>query len=333
MPMEPSSGSAARGEGPSLKDSLRVDRRAESRVDLPAAGRQPRAMIRAMFPLRGMTVVLLALGVLGRIWAQDVEANIEKLPWKNGPGTARFGNRAEVPYGKEFRVLSGADAVRRLEMSGNEVDADSILGILEHKEDGWWIVLQFDDIGYVKDDEKNDLQEDKILEGYKRGVEERNKRQGGPPTMVVGWHTKPRYNETTHNLEWAPLFQTGRTQFINYQVRILGRKGVTRVTLVEGGDRAAETIPEFRKVMDSFKYLQGESYAEFRSGDKVAKVGLAALAAGGATLAAAKFGLFAKLALLFKKAWKLAIVAVVAVFSFIKKLFTGRRQNDNTFHT
>lgn len=290
-------------------------------------------MIRVTFQLRGLAVLLLALGAFGRVWAQDVEADIEKLPWKNGPGTARFGNRAEVPYGKDFRVLSGADAVQRLEMSGNEVDADTVLGILEHKEDGWWVVLQFDDIGYVKDDEKNDLQADKILEGYKRGVEERNKRQGGPPTQVVGWHTKPRYNETTHNLEWAPLFQTGRAQFINYQVRILGRKGVTRVTLVEDGERAAQTIPEFRKVMDSFKYLQGESYAEFRSGDKVAKVGLAALAAGGATLAAAKFGLLAKLGLLFKKVWKLAIVAVVAAFSFVRKLFGGRREPDNTLHT
>ncbi len=290
-------------------------------------------MIRVKFQLRGLAVLLLALGAFGRAWAQDVEADIEKLPWKNGPGTARFGNRAEVPYSKDFRVLSGADAVQRLEMSGNEVDADTVLGILEHKQDGWWVVLQFDDIGYVKDDEKNDLQADKILEGYKRGVEERNKRQGGPPTQVVGWHTKPRYNETTHNLEWAPLFQTGRAQFINYQVRILGRKGVTRVTLVEDGERAAQTIPEFRKVMDSFKYLQGESYAEFRPGDKVAKVGLAALAAGGATLAAAKFGLFAKLGLLFKKVWKLAIVAVVAAFSFVRKLFGGRREPDNTLHT
>lgn len=286
-----------------------------------------------MFAPRDVFALLLALATLGRALSQDLQAEIEKLPWKNGPGTARFGNRAEVPYSKDFRVLSGADAVQRLELSGNEVDADTILGILEHKQDGWWIVLQFDDIGYVKDDEKNDLKEDKILEGYKRGVEERNKRQGGTPTQVVGWHTKPRYNETTHNLEWAPLFQTGRAQFINYQVRILGRKGVTRVTLVEDGDRAAQTIPEFRKVMDAFKYLEGESYAEFRPGDKVAKVGLAALAAGGATLAAVKFGLFAQLGLLLKKVWKLAIVVVVGLFGFIKKLFSGRGQHDNTLHT
>lgn len=291
-------------------------------------------MMRALrAPACWVACLLVAWAGLGHALAQDVQAEIDKLPWKQGPGTARFGDRAEIPYGKEFRVLSGSDAVRRLEMSGNEVDADTILGILEHREEGWWIVLQFDDIGYVKDDEKNDLDADKILDGYRKGVEEHNKRRGGPPTQVVGWHTKPRYNDATHNLEWAPLFKAGRTRFINYQVRILGRRGVTRVTLVEDEERAAVTIPAFRKAMDAFKYVTGEGYAEYRPGDKVAKVGLAALAAGGVALGAAKLGLFAKLALVFKKVWKLAIVAVVAAFSFLKRLFTGRGNRDNTLHT
>ncbi len=288
-------------------------------------------MERATRCFRWALAFWLAWMAVARVTAQELEAEIEKLPWKQGPGVAKFGGRAEIPYGKEFRMLTGPDAVQRLEMTGNEVDADTVLGLLEHKEAGWWIVLQFDEIGYVKDDEKNDLDADKILEGYKRGVEERNKRQGGRPTQVVGWHTKPRYNEATHNLEWAPLFKTGPARFINYQVRILGRKGVTRVTLVEDEERSAQTIAEFRKAMDAFKYQTGESYAEYRPGDKVAKVGLAALAAGGVALGAAKFGLFAKLGLLFKKVWKLAIVAVVALASFIKKLFTGRGSRDQTF--
>jgi len=290
-------------------------------------------MSRTTHPSRVLLVCCLAWLALGRLLAEDLQSEIEKLPWKHGPGTAQFGGRAEIPYGKEFRMLSGPDAVRRLEMTGNEVDADTILGMLEHKEGGWWIVLQFDEVGYVKDDEKNDLDADKILEGYKQGVEERNKRIGGTPTQVVGWHTKPRYNEATHYLEWAPQFRTGRAQFINYQVRILGRRGVTRVTLVEDEEHAAQTIPEFRKAMDSFKYQTGESYAEYRPGDKVAKVGLAALAAGGVALGAAKFGLFAKLGLLFKKVWKIVLIAVVAAASFIKKLFTGRGNRDNTLQT
>lgn len=306
----------------------------ESCVANPTADGEPRPMMRAWNGILRLAAFAGVLIALAQAVAQDPQAEIDKLPWQKGPGTARFGSRAEIPYGKEFRVLSGPDAVRRLEMSGNEVDADSILGILEHQQDGWWIVLQFDDIGYVKDDEKNDLDADKILDAYRKGVEERNKRQGGPPTQVLGWHTKPQYHEATHNLEWAPLFKSGRTRFINYQVRILGRKGVTKVTLVEDEERAAQTIPEFRRMMGEFKYQGGESYAEFRPGDKVAKVGLAALAAGGVALGAAKLGLFAKLLVLFKKAWKLVIVAVVALASFVKKLFTGRGgRDDNTLQT
>jgi uncharacterized membrane-anchored protein len=53
---------------------------------------------------------------------------------------------------------------------------------------------------------------------------------------------------------------------------------------------------------------------------------------GGAAVGAAKLGMFAWLAVLFKKAWKLVVVAVAAVASFFKRLFgklTGNRQQSS----
>ena len=48
--------------------------------------------------------------------------------------------------------------------------------------------------------------------------------------------------------------------------------------------------------------------------------GLAALVLGGTAVGAAKLGLFAWLALMFKKAGKLVIVAIIAVAAFFKKI-------------
>jgi uncharacterized membrane-anchored protein len=83
-------------------------------------------------------------------------------------------------------------------------------------------------------------------------------------------------------------------------------------------------------VLANYSFQTGQSYAEYRPGDKVAKYGLAALVVGGAAVGAAKLGLFTSLILLFKKGFKLVIVAVVAIIASLKKLLGklfGRRQS------
>jgi uncharacterized membrane-anchored protein len=194
--------------------------------------------------------------------------------------------------------------------------------MIEHVADKWWVVFQFEEVGYVKDDDKNDLNADKLLKSYREGVEADNDRRDGPPTKVVGWQVAPKYDEATHNLEWAITFETAGEQYVNHNVRILGRKGIMKVVLVEDMDDLAATLPKFRAALATFKFDSGESYGEYRPGDKIAKYGLTALVAGGAALGAAKLGLFAKLGLVFKKFFKFIFIAIIAIGASIKKFFT-----------
>jgi uncharacterized membrane-anchored protein len=85
-----------------------------------------------------------------------------------------------------------------------------------------------------------------------------------------------------------------------------------------------ETLPKFRSLLAGYAYQSGQSYAEYRPGDKIAKYGLGALVVGGAAVGAAKLGLFAWVAILFKKAWKLVVLLFAAIAGFFKKLF-GRK--------
>jgi uncharacterized membrane-anchored protein len=80
-------------------------------------------------------------------------------------------------------------------------------------------------------------------------------------------------------------------------------------------------------LLAGYSYQTGNSYAEFRPGDKIAKYGLGALVLGGAAVGAAKLGLFTWLLVFLKKGWKLVVVAFVAVVSFFKKLFARRGTN------
>jgi uncharacterized membrane-anchored protein len=93
------------------------------------------------------------------------------------------------------------------------------------------------------------------------------------------------------------------------------------VVLIVEPDKLAETLPAFRTLLGTYSFQQGQSYAEYKPGDKVAKYGLAALVVGGAAVGAAKLGLLTWLAVFFKKGWKLIVVAFAALATSIKKIF------------
>ena len=96
----------------------------------------------------------------------------------------------------------------------------------------------------------------------------------------------------------------------------MGRRGVMRVTLVVDPDDFGVTLSTYKQCMDNFSYKVGNSYAEYREGDKTAKYGLTALVAGGAAAVAVKSG-FAKYI------GKLFIFIAIGALAFIKKLFQG----------
>ena len=91
-----------------------------------------------------------------------------------------------------------------------------------------------------------------------------------------------------------------------------------RVVLVTDPTTLSATLPKFKNVLAGFGFKQGQRYAEFRQGDKVAEYGLTALVVGGATAVAVKAGLF-------KWLWKGLVVGFLAVIAFFKKLFSRKK--------
>ena len=61
-----------------------------------------------------------------------------------------------------------------------------------------------------------------------------------------------------------------------------------RAILVSDPNSLEQDIKAFRTALRGFDFVSGQRYAEFRSGDKMAEYGLAALIVGGAAAAAAK---------------------------------------------
>lgn len=266
--------------------------------------------------------VLISLSFLAFLPARAADQD-DTSDVLHGPATATLADIAELDVPAGFVFLDG-DQTRAMMRSYGEPVSGQEVGMLVPTNSDWSVFFDFADVGYVKDDDKDELDPDKLLKTIKVGNDAGNKeraRNGVPALNLIGWEQKPHYDETTHNLTWAIRFESEGEPLLNYNTRLLGRKGYMSVILVVGPDDLAATLPEFRNLLAGYDYQSGQTYAEYRSGDKVAKYGLAALVVGGAAVGAAKMGLLGGLLVFLKKGWKLLAVGAAAVAAWLRKLF------------
>ncbi len=275
--------------------------------------------IRCMVPVLALNLVAAAT-CLAQVGGQRGTP----IPWVQGPVLGELGPeaRVRVPGGCAF---TGQDGVRQfMEATQNPVSGAE-RGVVVCQTDGtqesqmWFVVFSYDPSGYVKDDERNQLDAEKILESIRRATDESNRqrRQRGWGTLSVeGWVSRPHYDLATHNLTWAlSARDDSGVAVVNNSVRVLGRGGVMHVDLVTSPATLQTVLPAFGQVVAGFEYLPGSRYAEWRAGDKVASYGLTALVAGGAGAVLVKTGLLAKF-------WKVLVAAAVAALAGLKKFWS-----------
>ena len=275
-----------------------------------------------------LTLALLLVPALPAVAQDSGEDAFSKIPWQPGPVLGDLGEEAQVTVPDDC-TFTGADGTRQfMELNQNPVSERErgtvlcrILDANGETESTWFAVFEFDESGYVKDDEKESLDGDAILATLKEGNEHGNrerKKRGWDAIYVDGWQHAPHYDERTRNLTWATrLHGEDNAQVLNHSVRLLGRGGVMSVDLVVGPEYYEQVLPAFNAVVGDFRYKGGHTYAEWRDGDRIASYGLTALVAGGAGVVLAKTGLLQK----FGKAILLALAGGVAA---IRKFFFGK---------
>jgi len=255
----------------------------------------------------------------------DSPSSAPPIKWSKGPITAKLGHIAEIQVPDGYLFADGEGARKLLELTHNIASGDE-LGVIVPRSDqeSWYVIFEFDDVGYVKDDDKSSLDSSKLLTTIQNATEESNKerqKRGWKAFHVTGWYTSPYYDAATNNLTWAlnGAEDNNQNPAVNYSVRILGRRGTMKVDLVLDPTDLASVEPRFKTLIDGFRFTDGNRYADFMAGDKVAGYGLTALIAGGATAVAIKTGLFAKF-------WKLLVVMFAGIAAAIKKAWRKTKQ-------
>ena len=211
------------------------------------------------------------------LFAQSEKNPLAELDWKFGPTTAKVGSVASQRVEDGYAFLE-APEVRKFDELIQEPYLESEVAVIAPDDLSWFAVYSWDPIGYVKDGEKGSLDSRAIFEAIREGTAEGNaerRRHGWPELKLVGWSREPHYDETTHNLEWALLFDSEGERSVNYNTRILGRGGVMSVMLVCRPEDliAARKISETIHISDELlSYIADIVIATRKRGDIAAGV-------------------------------------------------------------
>lgn len=288
-------------------------------------------------------ILLVLLALVASPFAQnqpDQVAQREKmqkladgLNYQKGEITLK-GGLAKIRVPEEFRYLDSKDADTVLSrLWGNPPDSRT-LGLLVPAKispaspEAWAVIITYDEDGYVKDDDAETMDYDKLIKQMREGTSEANKERekaGYPGIELVGWATPPRYDKGTHKMYWAKELKFGGNDenTLNYNIRMLGRRGVLVLNVVAGMSQLRDIEAVAPAVLAMVDFQEGHRYTDFNaSTDKVATYGLAALVAGGL---AAKAGFFKGLLVALLAAKKVVIVAVIALAAWAKKVF-GKKE-------
>ena len=274
------------------------------------------ALFRLGLPL---FVALLLTPPPARAQADDESHKLfQSIEWEVGPCLGRLGDLAQVqvPAGM---VFTGREGTKKWMQASHNLYNEDMLGVVVPTDSnaGWWALFENNDVGHVRDDEKDKLDAAAILKSIREGNAQANKerrKRGWNEVEVVGWAKEPFYDEKSHNLTWAVQGRSPKGETVNYNVRLLGRKGYMSADLILSAEELPRAIGSFDSLLAGYTYTQGNRYAEYRKGDKLAAYGLTALVAGGVGAVAAKTGLLAKF-------WKLLVIAFIAVAGAIRRFF------------
>jgi len=263
------------------------------------------------------------LAAAKQLWA-SVDRQKGEITLPNGIATLK------VP--ENFEYIGPQDAEKVLvDLWGNPPGAGSeTLGMLfpaglaPYDGDSWGVTIEYEEDGYVSDEDADKFDYDELLTQMQddtRQTSTERVKQGYEPIELVGWAAPPFYDKQAHKLHWAKEIQFGDepVHTLNYNIRVLGRKGVLVLNFIAGMDQKPMIDSNIDTVLSMAEFNQGSRYEDFTPGiDKVAAYGLGALVAGKVV---AKTGLLAA-ALLFLK--KFAAIILVGVGALFGKVFKGK---------
>jgi uncharacterized membrane-anchored protein len=231
---------------------------------------------------------------------------------------------------KGFKFLNPDQSKFVINKVWDNPERDDVLGMIFPEAGGpfadssYAFIVSYDAIGYVKDEDADEINYSNLLKEMQNDEIEVNKERlakGYEAIHMIGWAQQPFYDKQRKVLHWAKELKFGEADVntLNYDIRVLGRKGILSFNAVAGIDGLPMVKKDIDKVLGMSNFTEGNKYEQFDSNlDEVAAYTIGGLVAGKILM---KVGVWAMIA----KFWKLIIGGLVAAWYSIKKFITGRK--------
>lgn len=248
------------------------------------------------------------------------------------------GGVANLNLPEGFHYLSPEDTERVLVTAWGNPPGNETLGMLVRgpedilADESWAVVIAYEQDGYVSDENADSIDYAEMLADMQANSRESNAARveaGYEEVELVGWAATPRYDKAANKLYWAKELRFGDVPVntLNYNVRILGRRGVLVLNLVATMPQLEEVETVIPTVLAMTNFNPGHRYSDFDpSIDQVAAYGIGALVAG---KVAAKAGLFAKLGVLLLALKKFWIFLLIGIGAFLAHFFRRGKSKES----
>lgn len=237
-----------------------------------------------------------------------------------------------VPSG--FKFVNAEQSRYIIEKLWENLPDESVLGMIVKDSfavnkltGGWAFIVSYDAMGYVKDDDADAINYNDLLKESQENQKKANlerKKLGYDAMEIIGWASQPYYDKQQKVLHWAKnlKIEGSETNTLNYDVRVLGRKGVLSLNAVASMEDLQDVKKNIPQILAMSEFESGNKYSEFDpSVDAVAAWTIGGLVAGKVL---AKAGFFVVLL----KSWKIIALAIAGAGGTIWRFITGKRKSE-----
>ena len=195
------------------------------------------------------------------------------------------------------------------------------------------IFIQYKDDGFIKIDDWKDVDTNTMIkemnDDAKTWIED-SKAKNIDYVTNLSWVMKPELDKQKNMVYYAYKVEWNNDIFtLESKSLVLGRSGHTEITFVTSYKENAslKVISKSNKDKAStFKFESKKTYSEYKTGDKVAAVGIGALLATTLGVKALKPGLLITLGILLKKFWFIILLPFIFIGKLIDSLKTKRKR-------
>ena len=245
-----------------------------------------------------------------------------------GPADILLRDQATLKLPAGYVWVPEPAASKLMQAMGNHTDSRELGLIFPQADDQhWMVVAEFEESGYIQDDDARNWNVDDLFKSLKEGTEaanEERRKNGHAELEIVDWVERPNYSNDTHRLVWSMSARhkgdpADAPMSINYNTYALGRDGYITLNLITALADIPQDKAHAQTLLAALSFSDGKRYADFDSStDKVAEYGLAALVGG---VAAKKLGFFAMAAAFLAKFAKVILLGGIALLGGLGKLF------------